>query len=385
MYFGAFGGVQEFFSDGIDGVLRKIANAIMSAAASLFANVASKVPTLSPDKDFNHKIGLQINWLVIGVAVASLLFASARMALDRRGQPGMTALKGIVRVILVAGAGSFVVSELATLSDSYSDHLYKAGVEQQLKSIADCGNVDISTFLLIFVGLLLLIAGIIHIILLYLRLGVMVLLFGTLPLAATASMTQWGSSWWRKHIAWMAAWLMYKPTVGLVLYAGSTMIAYTGTQATEQKIAGCGVLLMSAVALPALMRLIVPAMAALGSSDAAGAMAGGALGAAAQATGAISLPGGRGGSGGRSAGSGSPAGGRSGGGGRPTGATSAGKGSPSSGGASGGRAAGAARAGLGAAAGAAALVAHGTAAAARHGTNLAQSALPGVHDVHDHQ
>ncbi|WP_045739690.1 hypothetical protein [Actinoplanes rectilineatus] len=397
VYFGTLSGVMEFFDSGIDGILAKIATAIMTAAANLFEDAADKVPTLAPNSaELNEKIGFQINWLVLLIAVASLLFAAGRMALERRGQAGMTALKGILRVVLVAGAGSFVLVELATLSDHYTSHLYEAGVKAQLKSIASCGNSGIATFLLIIIGLLLLISGVIHIILLYLRLGVMTLLFGTLPLAASASMTEWGSSWWRKHIAWMVAWLAYKPAVGLVLYAGTTMIAATGTSATQQKIAGCGVLLLSAVALPALLRLIVPAMAALGSGDPTRSV----LSAGAAATGAVATAGGKlaGMGRGAAAGGGRGATGAAGAAGPSAAASSGAAGASGAGGARGASTAGsparsrlatAGRTALGAVggvatvAGLAASAANKANAAVAHGSNIAHSALPGIHDGAD--
>ena len=285
-YGGALGGVASVLDSGIDGILSSIANAILSAAVSLFADVAKNIPTTT-DASVNGKIGLQIRWLVIALAVASLLFASARMALERRAQPGTMAVKGILRMILVAGAATYVINALAALTDRYTTHLYESGVKEQLKLIAQCGTDSLTAFLLIIVGLLLIIAGIIHIILLYIRLGVMVILSGTLPLAAAASMTEWGSSWWRKHIAWMVAWLVFKPATGLVLYAGAAMITSSGADSTQQKIAGCGVLLLSAVALPALLRLVVPAAAALGASDGMSGAAAGAASGAAKATGAV--------------------------------------------------------------------------------------------------
>ncbi|MFG1997276.1 hypothetical protein ACGFJ7_45580 [Actinoplanes sp. NPDC048988] len=369
IYFGAFGGFAELLDSGIDGILRKIASSIMNAAASLFAQ---KVPTLSPDGEMNHKIGLQTNWLVVTIAVASLLFAAVRMALEMRSEAGMIAIKGLLRLMVTAGAGTFVIGQLALLSDTYTTHLYEAGVQRQLQSIASCDNGGIATFLLIIIGLLLIISGIIHIILLYIRLGVMVLLVGTLPMAASASMTNWGSSWWRKHIAWLAAWLIYKPAVGLILYVGTTMIGYSGNNATQQKIAGCGVLLLSAVALPGLLRLVVPAAAALGSSDGAASAASSAAG----ATGSVLTAAGRSISGGGRSGSA----GRS----RPSGAPTSKGGAPASnGGASGksgmgGRAAaGAARGVGGALGGAAQLLAKAGNSTVKHATNVASGAVSG--------
>ncbi|WP_406079039.1 hypothetical protein [Micromonospora sp. NBC_00858] len=384
VYFGAFGGLTELIDQGIDGILRKIASSIMNAAASLFGDLAQNVPTLSPDQEINSKIGLQTNWLVVTIAVASLLFASVRMALEMRSEAGMAAVKGLLRLMLVAGAGSFVLGELVLLSDRYTAHLYEAGVRQQLQSIASCDNGGIATFLLIIIGILLIIAGIVHIILLYIRLGVMVLLVGTLPLAASASMTRWGSTWWRKHIAWLVAWLIFKPAVGLILYVGTTMIAYTGTNATHQKIAGCGVLLMSAVALPSLLRLVVPAAAALGSSDGAASAASSATGAAGAITGAAARPGWRYATGGGQSGGRGSSG--------PSGASAGGGGTRGAGGGAGNRgrstgrrmASGAARVATGALSGSALLAARAASTTVKHGTNLASGAVSGGRDDADH-
>ncbi|WP_232072823.1 hypothetical protein [Phytohabitans flavus] len=249
----------------------------MSAAVDLFSDLGN-IPTLGGE-NINNSIHLQTNWLVVTIAVASLLAAAFRMALERRGQPGTEALKGLVRLVLTAGAAWWVLSLLAEEADAYSKHLYDEGVKSQLKLIATCHTDGWTAFLLIIIGLLLLIAGVIHIILMYLRLGVMTLLTGTLPMAAAASMTEWGGGWWRKHIAWMVAWLAFKPVVGLIMYSGAAMIGATGGNAKHFRLAGAGILLLAAVALPALMRLVVPAMAALGSKDnvASGVAAGAAV------------------------------------------------------------------------------------------------------------
>jgi hypothetical protein len=170
----------------------------------------------------------------------------------------------------VAGGATAVTTALASLSDRFADHLFAAGAQQQLTSIGCSDANGIESFLLLVLAFLLLIAAIVQTILLFVRLGVMIILLGTLPMAAAASMTNWGSGWWRKHIGWMIAWLLYKPAAGLVLFAGSAMISNSGTgTGAAEKIAGIGVMLLSALALPALLKLIVPATAALGGDGAA--------------------------------------------------------------------------------------------------------------------
>ncbi|MFE6946575.1 hypothetical protein [Streptomyces chartreusis] len=276
-------GFFSFLGNPVGTIIQTIANAILAAAIAVFGELTTSIPTLETG-GAAQDISSQTQWIVVYGAVGSLIFAAFRMTLERRGDAGQVALKGILRLVLVAGGATAVMTALASLSDRYADHLFRAGAQEQLTSIGCADNNQIEAFLLLVLAFLLLIAAIIHTILLYIRLGVMILLLGTLPLAAAASMTDWGSGWWRKHIGWMIAWLLYKPAAGLVMYAGSAMISNGPESGVHERIAGIGVMLLSAVALPALLKLVVPATAALGGAaamqrgtmTAAGAVASGA-------------------------------------------------------------------------------------------------------------
>ncbi|WP_089102049.1 hypothetical protein [Streptomyces hyaluromycini] len=268
-------GFFEFLGDPVGTIVKGVANAVLAGAIAVFGALTTAVPTLA-GTDTARDVNGQSQWVVVYLAVGSLVFAAARMAAERRGTAGVTALKGILRVVLVSGAATTIVTAAASLSDRYADYLFSAGAQNQLNNVGSCSDGDgIQAFLLLVLAFLLLIAGIVHTILLYIRLGVMILLLGTLPLAAAASMTEWGSGWWRKHIGWMIAWLLYKPAAALVLYAGSAMItsggsANQGGNDINERIAGIGVMLLSAVSLPALLKLVVPATAALGSGGVGG-------------------------------------------------------------------------------------------------------------------
>ncbi|KPI13179.1 hypothetical protein OK074_8826, partial [Actinobacteria bacterium OK074] len=265
-------GFFQFLGDPIGTIIKGVANGILAAAIAVFGALTTAIPTLS-SVNTSRQIDDQTQGIVVYLAVGSLLFAAGRMALERRGDAGRTALKGILRVVLVSGAAATVVTAAAGLSDRYADFLFAQGAQQQLDDIGCRPGDDIEATLLLILAFLLLIAGIVQTILLFVRLGVMIILLGTLPLAAAASMTDWGGGWWRKHIGWMIAWLLYKPAAGLVMFAGSAMIR-AGDQGNgagggiNERIAGIGVMLLSAIALPALLKLVVPATAALGSGNA---------------------------------------------------------------------------------------------------------------------
>ncbi|WP_371577816.1 hypothetical protein [Streptomyces sp. NBC_01314] len=272
------------------------------------------------------------NWLVGYVAVASLLVACIRMALDRRGQSMKAAFMGMWKVLLVGAVAVPVVQALTAASDTYARDVYRAAkLDETANTILGVLVLDQPGLMLIF-GLLVMLSTIVQICLMYIRIGVMIMLIGTLPLAAVSSMTGWGEGWWKKHVGWLAAWLLYKPAAALIIYSATSM-----TQNTDdlgQVIAGMAMLAMAVFALPALLKLIVPATAALGGTS-GGTVA---LNVANNvASGAVSIAGGGGGGGGgggKSASSG------------PQGSPSAGAGSPAGGagaaGGSGARSAGAA-------------------------------------------
>ncbi|MFF5148108.1 hypothetical protein ACFY6U_51855 [Streptomyces sp. NPDC013157] len=374
-------GFFDFLGDPIGTILEVIANKVLGAAITVFGDLVTSIPTLSTDTA--GAVNEQTQWIVVYGAVASLLFAAGRMAIERRGEAGGVALKGLLRVLLVAGGATAVMTALASLADRYADHLFATGAQAQLNTVT-CADPDrIQSVVLLVLALLLLIAAIVQTILMYVRLGVMIILLGTLPVAAAASMTNWGAGWWRKHIGWMIAWLLYKPAAGLVIFAGSAMIS-NGTNAggdgVQEKIAGIGVLLLSAVALPALLKLVVPATAGLGSggSGGVGAVTG------ALASGARSIGGASGGGGGGGAMPGQPGAAGGTGAAGPSGARGAGGGGASGG--AGGASGGAGAAGTRAAAAAGpvgAAVAAGATVVKAVG-NMAAGAVDGADGDHGH-
>ncbi|MEU6806703.1 hypothetical protein [Streptomyces neyagawaensis] len=301
-------------------------------------NVTHGNPTMDPGSPIGL-ITAEVNWIVAYVAVTSLLIASIRMALDRKGQPMKQAFMGMWKVILVGAAAVPVVTALMKASDAYAADVYaKSDLGDNASAMLGVLTLSQPGLVLIF-GLLVMLSSFVQIVLMYIRIGVLIMLVGTLPLAAASSMTGWGEGWWKKHIGWLAAWLLYKPAAALIIYSATAMTK--DQKDLDAVIAGMGMLIMAVFALPALLKLIVPATAALGGTS-GGTVA---LNAANNiASGAVSIAG-------SAAGSAGGGGGGSGGSAGPQGSPSAGAGS--SGGAGAGGAGGAGAAAGTAAAGAA--------------------------------
>ncbi|MGJ5953146.1 hypothetical protein [Streptomyces neyagawaensis] len=227
-------------------------------------NVTHGNPTMDPGSPIGL-ITAEVNWIVAYVAVTSLLIASIRMALDRKGQPMKQAFMGMWKVILVGAAAVPVVTALMKASDAYAADVYaKSDLGDNASAMLGVLTLSQPGLVLIF-GLLVMLSSFVQIVLMYIRIGVLIMLVGTLPLAAASSMTGWGEGWWKKHIGWLAAWLLYKPAAALIIYSATAMTK--DQKDLDAVIAGMGMLIMAVFALPALLKLIVPATAALGGTS----------------------------------------------------------------------------------------------------------------------
>ena len=106
----------------------------------------------------------------------------------------------------------------------------------------------------------------IQVILLLIRSAMLVLLAGTFPLAAAATNTEIGKTWFRKYCGWALAFIAYKPAAALIYAAAIKMISTTGAQGDDtlvQVLTGLMMLLLAIFALPALLRFAVPITAAV--------------------------------------------------------------------------------------------------------------------------
>jgi len=341
-------------------------------------------PSLSATTGPVGELQRSLSWYVGLFAVASVLIGAARMAWSRRARTGVDLLGSVVRLLVVSAVGVPAVAALVAAGDGFATWLLQrsAGGDFGARMTALGQTVALTTALgggaasalTLLIAMLAILGALAQAVVLVLRGAILVILTATLPLAASATNTDLGRQWWSKSCAWLIAFIVFKPAAALV-YAGAFYLIGAGTDA-QSVIAGLMTLALAAFTLPALMKLLVPAVASASSSVSAaevlavgGAMASGAVavgqlggkattgssgggtggGAARDVTQTGGGPAGSGGAPGPAGGGGSP-----GGSGSPAGSagTSAGAGASSGAGAgAGGAAAGGGAAAAGAAAG----------------------------------
>jgi len=229
-----------------------------------------------------------VYWTQGFLLVLSLLYVAGKTALNRSGKVAGEAARGLGTMVVVVGAGVTAIDVLSVAGDAWSrwiiDQSVGGSMTTRLGAVAG-GSAQMSGLgigIEFIVALLGIVSCIVQIFFLLARVGILTLLAGTLPLSAAGLATPAGRAWFQRTLAWIVAFLLYKPAAALV-YASAFSLAGRGSDVISV-LSGLMLIVLAVFALPALMRLATPMVAA--ASGGGGGGLGGALAGAALATGA---------------------------------------------------------------------------------------------------
>ncbi|MBM0235313.1 hypothetical protein JNW91_28065 [Micromonospora sp. STR1_7] len=329
--------------------LDELAEQSSQAAAEMLKTLVTgwlsiPTPVVSQTEGAVQHLRAYTNWAVAAIAVGTVLFAALKIAWQRNGQEAGTLTKNLVTLVVLAGAGVPAVQLLIEIGDAYADWILSASANgdlgKRLLLLAPAAATGgMPAIVVIGISIMVFLSSMVQLLLLLARNAGLVLLAGLLPAAAAV-----GGSVRSRYLTWLLALLLYKPAAATI-YA--TVFWLGQGQTLTDVLTGMVMFCMAIVALPALMRLIAPAVSVLSSGGgSSGVAVAAASGAGQLASGALRLSGAGGGSSGSTGSSGSP-----GGPGRPGGAApSAPAPRPSGGGAGTAGSSGAGTAGAGSAA-----------------------------------
>ncbi|QHC61102.1 hypothetical protein [Rathayibacter sp. VKM Ac-2760] len=369
---------------------------LLSSASALVTGFLPLALHLNESSSVVGWVQGQLEWYTGGLAVLSVLVAAGRMAWTQRATPLRELMGSVLTLIAVAGAGLVVIRLATQAGDAFSIWILNNSTNCEITNgESNCFGTNVSAMIgltltqpigligLFLLGFLAVLMTYVQIALMVFRGAMLVVLAGIFPIAASFTNTEIGRQWFKKALAWIIAFILYKPAAAII-YAiafrmtGTDLFKSDGT-GLFQIMTGLALMLIALVALPALMRFLVPAVSSVGGGGAAGLLLGAAAVSAAGdvATGAIRASNnGGGGNNGRGGGSsstdgptgssnspGSPASSTP--GADPSGSAAASGGGAATGGASAGAGAASSGAGAGAAAGGA------TAAAGPIGAGIA--------------
>ncbi|WP_112604571.1 hypothetical protein [Micromonospora noduli] len=298
--------------------LDELAEQSSQAAAEMLKTLVTgwlsiPTPVVSQTEGAVQHLRAYTNWAVAAIAVGTVLFAALKIAWQRNGQEAGTLTKNLVTLVVLAGAGVPAVQLLIEIGDAYADWILSASANgdlgKRLLLLAPAtATTGMPAIAVIGVSIMVFLSSMVQLLLLLARNAGLVLLAGLLPAAAAV-----GDPTRSRYLTWLLALVLYKPAAA-TSYA--TVFWLGQGQTLTDVLTGLVMFCMAIVALPALMRLIAPAVSVLSASGgSSGVAVAAASGAGQLASGAVRLSGAGGGSSGRTGSSGSP-----GGPGRPGGA-----------------------------------------------------------------
>lgn len=234
----------------------------------------------------DHTLALQILGLTF-----SLMFFGFRMMIDRSRSLVDDTEDGF-KILIRSGLAVSAIPLMLTIGGQIAD-----GISNWLlgEAIGDNNGDIIKNFLMLDVltgsggglasaalGIIALfgfLGALLQLILLVVREAMLLIVVGVLPIAASFSGTGPGSQTYQRLISWSLAFLLFKP-VGALCY----FIAFKGAQQKDnpqQVVLGMVLLALVGFVLPALLRLITPAVGSMGAGGSGAAAAGATVGAVA--------------------------------------------------------------------------------------------------------
>jgi len=286
-------------------VVNTIGNNIITSWANDFASAQAQLlnvlmagwtnlptPSLTDNSTAISFLQQSTAYLVGVFGVVGLMIAAARMMWLQKADPMKEALAGLLRLVVVSGCAVAAISLLSTAGDNFSTWVLDQAVTDSgqasfgsaLSAMGDLAeHGTIAPSLTILVAMFSMLGFIVQLTLLIVRSALLVVLAGTLPMSAAASITPVGNQWFRKNVSWVIAFLLFKPIAAIVY--GAAILAYVSSDDLMGLVIGLVLMMLATLTLPALMRFVTPLVSSVGNLSTAAAI--GAV--ATAATGAVAI------------------------------------------------------------------------------------------------
>ena len=215
---------------------------------------------------------------IFAVAFLSVLWAAYRLATAGTFEHVSDLAWSLARLVVVAGAVGGATALALSVGDSVSAWvLAQSDVDLSKVGQITVGAALNSPLVVVVLASFVVVAQLVQAMLMLAKNAMVILLVGFLPLTAAATNTPVGQQGFYKALTWLGAFLLYKP-VASVIYAVSFKMMSRDSSLAGQ-LSGVTLMVLAILALPALMRFLVPITAAASGGN-AGAVAGAVVGAA---------------------------------------------------------------------------------------------------------
>jgi len=260
----------------LDRVTESMARAV-EANLELFTTLWLKVPSPNPQQEAVAATQQNLEWITLFVAACGLLVALVRIGVKASLVEAVAVPRMYLIVILVSAAGGTVVAQLLQAGDAMAPWLVEQATEGNFSSettaliqAAQLTQVGVGPGLLL--GALALLASALQVAAMFIRAALLLVLMAWLPTVAAASGTEAGMHRLKQIGAWIFAMVIYKPVAAVIYSVGFlTLQQDQGGSfddigaASFDLILGMTIILLAVIALPALIKFLVPIAARAGS------------------------------------------------------------------------------------------------------------------------
>ncbi len=289
---GGIGGViGGLASDAVTQLAQDVMTAVVSGLQWMSTIWVGITPPSMTDASGNASGTVQWLWshlavLTAALAMVSMLVGAIKIAIEEHPATHLRQLiKYLFTFALVSTASAAFVGALIYACDSMAGSLISSaigdetfaakigtllGVTTQVAAPAGFAATTAVAFATVVLGVLAFFAMVVQVMIMLLRGGMLIALVGTLPAAAAASNTEIGMQWFKKQCAWVLAWAAY-PLAAAVIYSAAFLLP--GQGGIDALLSGLMLLLAAIVALPVLIRFLVPMTAAVSGGGGVGSIA----------------------------------------------------------------------------------------------------------------
>jgi type IV secretion system protein TrbL len=218
--------------------------------------------------------------ITIALLTLGLIVAGARVMYSRRGEPFQEVMGALGRAVAVITLGTAASQIFVWGGDAYAQWILKVSGVSATGGYTAAGFAAASPGLALIFGLLGVIAVGLQWVIMFVRQSLLLLLNAFWQISASYALLKRGEQAFEKITAWIIAFIIYTPLAASI-YAFAWRLK-DGQDGVGGVLYGLMLILLAVVALPAIMRLLIPASGALGSAI-GGAMALGVGAAALQA------------------------------------------------------------------------------------------------------
>jgi hypothetical protein len=306
-------------------VFKPIAEAIGETVGTVMSTIATfwvYVPTITVGDDQGRPANDTVSWIwqhtqfiAVFVAAIGIVVGAMQMAWTQRGESARELLRSLMTLAAATAFSVAVAQVLITAGDIFSACIVSSSLDSQTTGWTDgCQQINsadsadfgksMSTVLgftgvvslatgslaligiVIAMGILTILAGLIQIVLMVVRSAMLVLLLGVLPIAAAATNTEMGRTWFKRIISWLVAFILYKPVAAIIYATAIRLVSNDGAplqfdaddpekigDIVMNLVTGLTMLVLALFAMPALMRFIVPMVGATAGGAGAGMLA----------------------------------------------------------------------------------------------------------------